>query len=446
MRPPRMSVEAARKLMAELKGYRPEYSKVISLDECPEAARPWLRYWVRATAWYIGSGGVSFGGSEVPVLQAMLKAQFGSTLNPPPPSPASVAPQPPTPKSNSGPAGDELESLSETPFFSSRDRHPWLVATLVAGKAAMECGTKERASERLAMIKRLAGTGKFYLPSVDFDKLEAFGHLTASFPNFKPVIDTFVSDLSFSIVLKKPLHLAPTLLIGPPGIGKTHFVDAMSTVLGFSMTMRSMAEMSGGFILTGSHSTWSSSSVGLIAQMVADTEARKAPLFLIDELDKCTATYHRSPLAPLLGILEERTAQRFLDEFLQLEMDITPVSWLFTANSLDTIPGPIRSRLRIIHVEEPTRQQMPAIVRSVDRGIRKQKPQMDEAFAPLSDELIRHLEKMAPRELAQVLLGGYAQCARRLRDLDYCHREVLLSDLPECRPKREPRKFNPDLH
>ena len=90
------------------------------------------------------------------------------------------------------------------------------------------------------------------------------------------------------------------------------------------------------------------------------------PIFFVDEFDKPAAnSWNSDPYRPFYTLLERDTAASFFDEYLRVPLRADFISWIFAANSIETIPEPIRNRLTIVPVEDPTVAQRKAIVRSV---------------------------------------------------------------------------------
>lgn len=234
--------------------------------------------------------------------------------------------------------------------------------------------------------------------------------LAKQFPNFKSVVDIYLPEIRLQSKLREPMRLPTILMQGSPGVGKTAFALALAESMQFSMQIRSFAELSAGFLLSGSSETWQGGRPGLIAEHCARAPDKTAPLIVIDEIDKSGPGSY-SPDRSLLSVLEQNTAKRFRDENLGLELDVRPLSWIFTSNRLDGIRPELKSRMTIVEVEAPTRSQMPDIVRSVDRAVRRERPRLCEFFLPLDDRVIDALAAQSPRQLRRVLMLAYAEAA-----------------------------------
>lgn len=290
---------------------------------------------------------------------------------------------------------------------------PWVVATEDAARIAKLAGAKEHQNARSEMIDRLSAPTHRWLPPVLSDRIDDLEDLKSSFPNFSEVIDRICEDLALRLATRAALHLGPLLLLGEPGVGKTAFAATMARLLGFTLHRRSMAETTAGFVLTGSNSRWSGSYHGAITSAILLSPDNTAPLMFLDELDK-VRTLDRPATAPLYALLEPESAKAWRDEFLDLEMDVRPISFIFAANDVSAIEAPIRSRLEIVTVPMPTQKQMPAIVRSVDQMLRSEHEGMQHAFAPLQVDIVKKLTAKPPRELRHTLKRAYARCARRM--------------------------------
>ncbi len=179
--------------------------------------------------------------------------------------------------------------------------------------------------------------------------------LRAASPNMAGYIDTVSAQLSvyskFSI--NKPLKLAPTLLVGPPGTGKTYIATKVAEAISIWHANISLSLATESFVLTGCPKGYSTANPGDIARRMAKSDCIN-PLIILDELDKaCFEPLGRPSITgPLLQILESDTAAQFEDACLKCELNLSHVSWLATANDTIQIPEPILSRFHIIYIKD----------------------------------------------------------------------------------------------
>lgn len=253
--------------------------------------------------------------------------------------------------------------------------------------------------------------------------LQVLDGLQVDFPNFNNVIEHLRTDLMLQIRLKSPLRFSPLLLLGPPGVGKTAFARELAARLKFVYQEHSISSLSGSFVLAGSYRTWSSADIGLIAKLMLELEDGQGIFFLLDELDKMQEAGRNHPLGPvLLSVLEPRQAENFYDEYLALKLNIAPVfSWIATANDVHKVPDPMRSRLQIMEVRPPSKGEMPAVLRSIDRNLRQAEPRWEKAFALLEADALKAMEMLVPRVACSVLRATYGLA---LRDAGCSHGQV----------------------
>ena len=202
------------------------------------------------------------------------------------------------------------------------------------------------------------------------DLRKAHAKLMFEFPYAERVIDTVLNDL----VGRETIRIKSLILVGEPGGGKSRFVRRLGDVLGLGV-WRTDASRSDGAIFGGTDKRWHSAEP--CHPFLAIAQARQAnPLVLIDEIEKAgTRSDYGRFWDCLLGFLEQETASRYPDPALQTNLNLSQVSYLATANSVDPLPSPLRDRFRVLTFPRPRPDDLGALLPPViaeiakDRGL-----------------------------------------------------------------------------
>ena len=205
-----------------------------------------------------------------------------------------------------------------------------------------------------------AGYGRRSLP----DMQQAIKNLEAKkceFENLLQPIERLQEDLLLASVMPaQEFRLSPILLLGDPGIGKTFLASQLAQALGVPSEKISAGGGQSSFQLTGSHSTWIGAKPGMVAALLAQS-AFAAPVLVVDEVDKIQDD--RYPLLPvLLDLLDTDTAQRFRDEYFEMEFDASRILVVLTANDIRKVPLPLLSRVEVFTVAAPQPSQRLRII------------------------------------------------------------------------------------
>jgi ATP-dependent Lon protease len=250
------------------------------------------------------------------------------------------------------------------------------------------------------------------LPLIETPSLKSVRQsLLFEFPYAGAVIDTVLADL----VGRATIRLRPTLILSPPGAGKSLFLRRLAEILGV-FCWRMDASRADGAVFAGTDRRWNSAEPS--HPFLAIARAGHAnPLVLIDELEKAGT---RSDFGRfwdcLLGFLEPETSSRYPDPVLQTDLDLSHISYLATANSVAGLPGPLLDRFRIISFPQPSRDHVDAIMPSVLADLARQRG-LDSAWVlPLDAD-----ERAA---VASAWPGGSVRHLRRLVELVLRDREA----------------------
>jgi ATP-dependent Lon protease len=264
--------------------------------------------------------------------------------------------------------------------------------------------------------------------------LPAMGHLYDELPNFTAVLDDVRRQLALCQDSSDALEITPMLLLGAPGIGKTHFARAIAQLLGTGMGFVSMSQLTAGWVLSGASSQWRGAKPGKVFETLVDGVYAN-PVMVVDEIDKARGEHAYDPLGALYSLLEHDTAQHFTDEFADVAIDASQVIWVATANDARSVPEPLLNRMNVFEVLAPSADAARAIALRLYSSIRAEHDwgQLFDAVPP--DEVLDRVAASAPREMRRAWMTafGNARLGRR--------QAIAAADLPPCGQRKQAMGF-----
>jgi ATP-dependent Lon protease len=285
---------------------------------------------------------------------------------------------------------------------------------------------KKAADRELARLERLPqaaaeyGVIRTYLEWIITLPWESYTEDNLDLDNARQVLDTDHFDLEkvkeriveYLAVAKLKNEVSGQILcfVGPPGVGKTSLGQSIARALGRKFVRMSVGGVRDESEIRGHRRTYIGAMPGTIIRSMRDAEASN-PLLLIDEIDKMGSDWRGDPSSAMLEVLDPEQNKNFRDHYLDLPFDLSKVLFICTANTVDTIPGPLLDRMDTITLSGYTESEKLGIAKRYLLPKQLTAHGLKRSQLTVSDTMLRTIIREYTRE------AGVRNLERRLADV-----------------------------
>src|SRR5215216_3618799 len=235
--------------------------------------------------------------------------------------------------------------------------------------------------------------------------------------------------------------------VGPPGVGKTSLGRSIARAMGRNFERISAGGVRDEAEIRGHRRTYIGAMPGVIIRALRDAGSEN-PVFMIDEIDKMGADYRGDPASAMLEVLDPEQNATFRDHYLDVPYDLSRVMFITTANTLDTVPSPLRDRMEVIQLAGYTEEEKLQIAKRylVPRQIERtglQKAQIGFTDAGLRTIISEYTREAGVRNLEREIGAVCRKAARQVAEGR--HERKLSVTEPRVRELLGRPRFQPDV-
>ncbi|MDP9637932.1 ATP-dependent Lon protease [Rhodococcus cercidiphylli] len=239
---------------------------------------------------------------------------------------------------------------------------------------------------------------------------------------------------------------AVMVLAGPPGVGKTSLGESVARALGRTFVRVALGGVRDEAEIRGHRRTYVGALPGRIVRAIGEAGSMN-PVVLLDEIDKVGSDYRGDPSAALLEVLDPAQNHTFRDHYLDLDLDLSDVVFLATANVIDQIPGPLLDRMELVTIDGYTEDDKVVIARNYLLPRQMERAAVTSDEVTVTDAALRKIaadytREPGVRQLERLLAKALRKVATKLAGTT----DVLEIDEPDLVTYLGRPRFTPEAH